>query len=308
MKRNLVVRLGAAAILCLLAIDASAREPGIASLYPPGQTAGLPIALPSPHGAYLTSRTAYYNAAVVNNAGQATGRQYEIESESIALTWVPEGHILGGATYKASISVPFAYATQYRSAPLPTAMQGTVSAFGMGNPRVQLADLAWSLGDGFYASTGFTFYAPLGRYGVSDPVDVGANFWTFEPSLGFTYFKDGWNASLQALYHINTENPANRYFSGDQLFLNATLTKNIEGFDFGPISSYQKQVSGDYNAGGRTTYGGLTAQPSEQFALGGSLGHRLGSVYLQLMYTHDITASNATRGDKVWFNVIYKFF
>ncbi|MCX7367222.1 MAG: transporter [Alphaproteobacteria bacterium] len=308
MKFDPIRRLGAAAILCLLSIDAAAREPGIASVYPPGQTLGTAIAVPLRPGAYVTSRTAYYNAAVVNNDGHPTGRQYDIESESLALTWVPEGHVLGGATYKASISVPFAYATQHRSAPLPAAMQGTVSAFGMGNPKVQLVDLAWPLGDGFYAATGFGIYAPLGRYGVTDPVDIGANFWTFEPSLGFTYLKDGWNASLHALYNTNTENPANRYLSGDQLFVNATITKNIAGFDFGPVSSYQKQVSGDYNAGGRTTYGGLTAQPTEQFAMGGSIGHRMDNVYLQLMYTHDISAHNAMRGDKVWLNLTYKFF
>lgn len=301
-------RLAALAALCLLAMDAAAREPGIMSVSPPGGSLGVPIAVPAPPGAYIASRTAYYNAAVMNRDGQATGRQYEIESESIQLTWVPEGHVLGGATYKASINVPLIESTQYRSAPLPASMQGTVSAFGMGNPKFQLVDLAWPLGDGFHAATGFAVYAPLGRYGVSDPIDVAANFWTFEPGLAFSYFKDGWNATLQALYHTNTVNPANRYLSGDQIFLNATLTRNIAGFDFGPVSYYQKQVTGDNNGGGRTTYGGITAQPSEQFAMGGSLGHRLGSVYLQLMYTHDISAYNSTRGDKVWFNVTYKFF
>lgn len=307
MKLETTRRLAATAALCLLALDAAAREPGIAPVFPPGQTLGTPIAVPLPPGGYIASRTAYYSAAVVNGDGNPTGRYYEIESEAIQLTWVPEGQVLG-ATYKAFVLLPFVEATQYRSAPLPAAMQGTVSEFGMGNPKVQLVDLAWSLGDGFYAATSFGVYLPLGRWGANDPVDVGANFWTFEPGFGLTWLKDGWNASLHALYHTNTVNPTNRYLSGDQLFLNATLTRDIAGFDFGPVSYYQKQVTGDANGGGRTSYGGITLQPAEQLAVGASLGHRLGSVYLQLMYTHDLSAHNAMRGEKIWLNVTYKFF
>jgi hypothetical protein len=306
-ERTRARRAAAIVVLCFTATVVEAREPGIAPLYPPGQSLGPAIAVPLPRGLYFGSRTSYYDALLMNNEGQPAGQHLSIASEALQITWVPGWEILG-ASYKMFVLAPFASVNQNRTYPLPPSMRGTASQIGAANLKFQFFDLSWSLGDGFYAATGISVYFPIGQWALNAPINIGANFWTFEPSLAFSYFKDGWNASLHALYDTNTVNPKNQYYSGDQLFLNATLTKNFEGFNIGPVSYYQKQVTNDYNHGGVGVFGGATALPTEQFALGGVISHQFDKIYIQLMYTQDIYARNAIQGSRVWLNLSYKIF
>lgn len=303
MRRLSLLAFGTA---CLGIAAAQAREPGIAPLFPPGLTLGVPIAATAPPGFYLTSRSARYDGQVINHLGQYAGRRITALSEALQLTWIPDWRPLG-ATLRIFVAQPVVYVEENRTAPVPAAMQGWVSRGGFANTKLQPFELAWSLGDGFFASAGFGFYVPDGDWALNAPINIGANFWTFEPDLGFTYFKDGWNASLHVVYNTNTWNQANHYYSGDQLFLNATVTKNIEGFDFGPVAYWQREVGSDVNAGGRTVFGGTTIQPAEQTALGATLGHPFGRFYAQLMYTQDVYARNALMGGKAWLNLSYRF-
>jgi hypothetical protein len=143
---------------------------------------------------------------------------------------------------------------------------------------------------------------------ISSAGDTGANCWTLEPSLAFTYFNYGWNLTVHALLNTNTVNPGNQYLSGAQLFLNFTATKNIAGFHVGPVAYYQKQVTGDANFGGPSVFRGQTFLAPEQYAIGGSVIHRFERTSVQFMVTQDVFARNAIQGTKVWLNVSYKLF
>ncbi|MET0660743.1 MAG: hypothetical protein ABW110_21575, partial [Steroidobacteraceae bacterium] len=120
-------------------------------MFPPGQTLGLPIAVPLPPGFYVGSRTAFYDATLINNEGQPTGQRLIIASEAIQLIWAPGWRLLG-ADYRMSLLQPFAAITQDRSYPFPPAMRGSNSQSGAANLKFHFLDLSWSLGNGFFGA------------------------------------------------------------------------------------------------------------------------------------------------------------
>ena len=179
---------------------------------------------------------------------------------------------------------------------------------GFANPLFQVADLSWTLGNGFYINAGFGVFPPIGQYGFNAPINLGAPFWTFEPSAALTYFKDGWTISAQAFFDINTVNPVNNYYSGTEIVVNATLTKLLfDRVNFGPVAYWYKQVTGDANWGGPNVYGGITSPPGDDLAIGASLSTQFGPLTAQLMFTQDVYVVNGIGGAKGWFNLIYHF-
>lgn len=289
----------------LMTAEAQAREPGAGALFPPGLTLGIPIAFPVPTGFYIDSRMTYYSAALIDDTGRASGQYADIAGDAFLAIWAPGWKLLGGS-YKMFLLAPFTDITQNRTTPLPASAHGKANQFGLATLKLQPFDISWELADGLYAAAGFGVYFPVGPWSPVAAVNAGSNFWTFEPTLAVTYFKDGWNISLHAAYDINTTNPVSNYTSGNELFVNATLTKNIEGFDTGPVGYYTRQVTADWNGG--AYYTGATSLPPEQYAIGGAVGRRFERFYLQLMFTQDVYARNTYMGSKAWFNVTVKAF
>lgn len=290
-----------AAAAALVSVSAQAREPGIAPQFPPGQTLGLANAVSPPPGLYLMNRLAWYDANLRNDEGRDTGQHATVRSEAIQLTWVPGVKVLG-ADYKAFVNVPLVDMTVTRRFS-NTGKPGRYHTSGMADPKVQPLDLSWSLGDGWYVGTGLGVYLPIGTYHTGADINIGQHFWTVETGVAVSYFKDGWNASAHVLYDINSENKDNHYRSGDQVFVNATLTRNLAGWDVGPVGYYQKQVTEDHNNGGISTFRGTTASPAEQVAAGLLASHALGPAKITAFVTHDIEARNTLGGDKFWLNV-----
>ena len=292
------------ALTLVLGSVVAAREPGVGTSIPPGVTAGQANAVPLTPGFRVGSLASYYDAYVVGPGSQSTGLHYQLPNVTIMATWAPDLTILGAA-YKAFTLVPIIGANLYSDAPATPPMRGSFSQFGIANPLLQIADLSWTLGNGFYVNVGFGLFFPIGQYAFNAPITLGAPFWTFEPSASFTYYNDGWTISAQAFYDINTINPVNSYYSGDQLVVNATVMKLIRGFNVGPVGYWSKQVTGDANYGGPRVYGGINAPPGDDLAVGGSISTQFGKVSMQLMFTQDVYVVNGLGGSKGWFNLSY---
>ena len=284
---------------------AVAREPGVGLAYVPGITLGQANAVPLTPGVRLANRSTYYDALPVGPDGGPTGLRLYTPADIVTLTWVPEWKVLE-ATYKAFVVAPFASSTLVRGAPVAPAARGTFTQAGAGNPKLQFADLSWTLGEGFYVNAGFGVYFPIGAWSASSPINIGAPFWTFEPSAAVSYFKDGWTASLQAVYDTNTTNSVNGYYSGDQVFLNATLMRNFDGVNVGPVGYWQKQVSNDANYG-TGVLAGQVSPPGQQLAVGGTVTTQFGNLSVQVMVTQDVYAQNSLLGTKGWLTFSYHF-
>jgi hypothetical protein len=294
------------ALMLIAGSAASAREPGIGPSIPPGVSLGQANAVPLTPGLRLASRSSYEDTNVLGNNSQATGLRNQIANETVLVTWVPGFDFLG-ASYKTFVLVPFLDFTLISDAPAPKATRGTFTQYGIANPLLQIIDLSWTLGNGFYVNTGFGVFLPIGQWNFNAAINSGAPFWTFEPSASFSYFKEGWTASVIAYLDINTTNPVNNYYSGEVMVLNATFMKLIGGFNIGPVGYWLKQVTNDANYGGPTVYGGLNAPPGEELALGATISTQFGNLSIQLMFTQDVYAQTSTYGSKGWLSFSYHF-
>lgn len=282
-----------------------AREPGVAPVMPPGATMGIPVAAPLPDGLYVNILTSYYDVQLKDNSGHFSGLDGTAIDPALQVIWVP-GFELFGAKYKAYILQPTLYMTQTRSSPFPPPLRGDASTYTNANIQIQPIDLSWTLAPGLFFNAGFSVFAPTGQWGLNDPINAGANFWTFAPNFALTYLHDGWNYSLQGWYYANTENSVSRYRSGNEIMFDATITKDIGGINVGPVAYYYKQVSQDRNFG--ASYGGSVSGDAEKYAVGGAISARIGDVNVLMMYTHDVYIRNTVGGGKAWLTFSYKIF
>ncbi|WP_164662306.1 transporter [Tropicibacter sp. Alg240-R139] len=278
-----------AALIALVGSAAEAREPGVPPSVPPGSTIGIPIAANPPPGFYLSSLNNYNNLELKDNNGDDVGVGLDVASTALHLMWVPGINLLGG-DFRAHIVQPFLHVDQSSSfGPISSGTE-----FDLGNTQISPVGVSWAIAPGQSVAADLVFVAPTGKWTAADPVNTGANFWTFAPSLSYTYFTDDWNASVQLQYFTNTENKSNNYKSGDEILANFTALKDIGGFKIGPVGYYRKQVSSDTNSG--TAFGGTISGKAEQLGLGLGLSTRVGPVGVVGRLTHDVKAKNAAAG------------
>jgi hypothetical protein len=146
----------------------SAREPGIGPSIPPGVTLGEANAVPLTPGLRVASRSSYEDSNVLGRNSQATGLRNQVANETILVTWV-RGFDLLDASYKTFVLVPFLDFTLNSEAPAPKARRGTFKQYGIANPLLQIADLSWDLGNGFFINAGFGVFFPIGQYAFNAP-------------------------------------------------------------------------------------------------------------------------------------------
>lgn len=297
MARNRLALIAAAAMAWGGA--AVAREPGVPLVVPPGNTMGVAIGANPPPGFYLGSRNGYWDAKLRNDDGDDAGQSNRLFDSALQGIWVPGSEILGGS-YRALVTIPFIHNDQTRSDPFPPPLQGSDGNGGVGPIEISPIGLSWQIQPGIFASAALSFYTPVGGFDAAAPINIGGDFWTVAPSLGFSYLRDGWNLSASAAYFISAENRSTDYKSGDELLVNATAFKDFGGWSVGPVGYWRKQMTADSNNG--ADYGGTTQPKSEQVALGLGASHRFGPLDINLNVTRDVYIRDTVGGDKIWLN------
>jgi len=279
----------------MTATVAGAREPGVPPSVPPGNTLGLPIGASPPPGFYLNSLSSTNSLTLKDASGNSVGADVTLSDTAVQLMWVPGIKLFGG-DYKAFILQPLLNIDQDSTfAPVASG-----SKLGLGNTEIHPIDISWALGGGHFVSAGFSVFAPTGYWSASAPVNTAGNFWTFAPSLGYSYLNDGWNTSIHLQYFTNTRNKTSKYRSGNEVLVNVTAMKDLGGFSLGPIAYYRKQLQADSNGG--TMYGGTVAGKAEQLALGLGYAGRVGAANVNVNLTHDVMAKNTLGGTSLHVN------
>jgi len=288
----------AAGVLALgLAGPALAREPGVPTSMPVGGTMGVPVGASPPPGLYLSSRTGFADFTLYDDNGDEVGVDLSVRDTAFQFIWVP-GTKLWGGDYKALTTIPLLSIDQTLSAGLGG---GQADRLSFGQIEVRPLDVSWQVEPGIFVSTGVSIFAPTGNWSASEAVNTQGNFWTVAPSVGFSYLRDGWNASLHAIYFTNTRNNDNDYKSGDELVVNMTALKDVGGWSIGPVGYWRKQITEDDNNG--SAFGGGTAGKAEQLGLGLGVTRRIGAAELNVNFTKDIEHKNTVAGDRLWVNV-----
>lgn len=281
------------AALACMALPALAREPGVPTNVPPGSTIGVPIAAQLPPGWYFSSRSGYSRERDYDANGHYTGAKLTIKDSAAQFLWVP-GFELLDAQYRAFFTFPLLNLDL-------SAAGGAITddSFGITSMEIRPVELSWQIAPGIFTNAGVSFHTPA-HWKDTKLVNSGGNFWSISPSVGISYMRDGWDLSLHGLYFANTRNEDSGYKSGDEILINATATKDIGGFQVGPVAYWRRQITDDSNHG--SFYGGSIAGRANRAGVGLSVTKRLGPVEVNLSFTHDVVHENTTAGNRLWLN------
>lgn len=309
----------AAAWIVLQTRAASAREPGAADNFAPGSSVNIPVGSLPPPGISIVNYVSSVWGPEVNALGNNAG--YNVSSKAyVAQLWWNPGVKFLGADYGAFILQPFADVTIANHLSAAIAKQGTTAQFGAANTVFKPVNLSWALASHLYFSLAAGFYAPDGSYTtpINTPstftINIGNDFWTFEPEFGLSYREsgpNGYNLTLHGLYDTNSTNPTTGYRSGDQVFLDFTATKALGPVNVGLVGYYTKQVTADHDFSHFYQPIGLplsvdtidvTSRP-ERFGIGGTIGGKIGPALIDISYMRDAIAVSDIKGSTILLHV-----
>jgi hypothetical protein len=293
-----------------LAPPALALEPGAHPPFLPGSTGGVPIGAIPPPGFYVSSLTTY-GEGLFHPDGRATPpgvrhpRSQYVLTEGLTFTWVPDITVLG-ARYGASVQQTYVFKTVTNLPPRGR----THDEDGFNNLLVSPLNLAWKLPSDFFVSARFAVHLRTGQYDRHDQVYIANNFWTFEPSVGVSYLRGGFDVSLHLVYDIMTENtsssaPGNvhsRYQSGNIFAANYSVSQAFGSWRFG-MTGFGLQQTHDDSAGGRS----LPGAKISRVGLGPLVEYNTKWVGVNLYYTHDVSWRGGFGGDTFFLRATVKF-
>jgi hypothetical protein len=259
-------------------------------------------------------------------------------AQAVPLLWVPGWNFLG-ATYSASVVQAF-YTFVACGGPGTTGGNcgGGTPISGGGfvytNTFIQPIALSWKVGGGWFIGAAFSFTPPDGtrQSGTPNP-----DYWTFEPSLAFSYLGNNWVASANFFYDINTRSqgvcctPGANITSGNALYGDLTALYKIGKWSVGPVGYFETQTTNDTGActvttttptvvttttppGTTVTRAGATTTSSicgryQTAAAGALVGYDFGPVDLQLWVTDSFVGQNTPQGVgglNVWSRIGFK--
>ena len=287
-----------ATLLLATATTAFAREPGVGNIVPPGATLGVPIGANPPPGFFFSSRTTLSFGELKDANGDNAGVDLNVAATVLQLHYTP-GVTIWGGDYRAMALVPLVHLDQTIGAPLPAVLHGRTTGFGVGDVTLSPFNLSWMVEPGVFVTIGTSVNVPTGKF---DPngLSFGTNTWGGTLELGYSYLRDGWNASAHLVYSTQAENDETNYKSGDELLLNLTALKDVGGFSIGPVGYWRKQIESDGNSG--TFYGGVASGRAEQIGFGIGFSTQMAAGELNMNLVHDVVAENAVGGTTLQVN------
>lgn len=261
--------------------------------YLAGLTVGVPIGMLPSQGLYFADDLDLVDGTIRNGGGHGIAN-ITAAVDLPQLLYNPGIEILG-AKYAFLIVTPLS--TVGIQSPL-----GKENATGVFNPYIAPLNLSWALSKQLFVSASFGVYLPMGTYDSTAPLNIANNFTTFEPALGVTYLKDGWDLSASLRSDFNTEDTANQYHSGDILSVDYSVTKAFGDWKAG-VGGYTVDQFTDDTIDGVN----MPASPSNglgrtvlKSSLGPIIGYNFGKASVQVSYLHDFVGKNYGGGDNVF--------
>jgi hypothetical protein len=174
------------------------------------------------------------------------------------------------------------------------------------------------VGGGWFIGAAFAVTPPDGtrQSGTPNP-----DYWTFEPSLAFSYLGNNWVASANFFYDINTKSqgvcctPGTSITSGNALYGDLTAVYKIGKWSVGPVGYFEVQTTNDTGTCTvTTTTAGVTSTSNfcgryQTAAAGALVGYDFGPVDLQLWVTDSFVGQNTPQGVgglNVWSRIGFK--
>ncbi|WP_145145159.1 transporter [Roseomonas gilardii] len=210
---------------------------------------GAPAAgvVPPEPGVYWLNTNVYYSGSASRSLSVPVGRtlsaglKIELFSPSFGAVWVPKLD-LGPFTLGFSVNIPvgFVWAKAFAG---QRDLRQNVS--GLGDIALTPFMLGYHNGSHF-AQVRLDIFAPTGEYDADDIAVVGLNYWTFTPTLAYSYIRPGLEVSVSAGLDFNTRNTKTDYTSGTVAHLDTSVTLDVgSGFGLGVFGAALYQISDD---------------------------------------------------------------
>jgi hypothetical protein len=289
--------MAAVAGLTMAGQQALAKEGG--DQYPQGAEGFMAGALPPP-GFYFLGYGVDYRGDLVDNDGDKvtmpTGESVSIRANAVAgrLLYMSDFQVLGG-NWGAHMVIPL---FDVRVEAGSTSQHKT----GLGDITFDPFVLAWHWKD-FHLATGLDITAPSGRYKAGDLANIGANYWSFEPLVTFTYLnEDGWEGSAKLMYNVKTENTATDYQSGDEFHMDYTLAKHFDDWSVGLGGYFVHQIQ-------RDELNGVEVKDSirKTFAIGPQVKYDYQNMSFIAKWQNEVHSRNTFDGNRFNLKFIYAF-
>lgn len=301
--RTILQSLAATACVCLLtgiATRALAAE-GAASNYFPGAYGTLLVGVAPEPGPVFVDLNLFYSAEVDRAVLQGRAKtNVEIDAFYTLLGgyYFWDAPAIGGRIGIGGY-VPLGYSSLEASL---TSGLGSVSvdedSFGLGDIGLLPASFYWSAGN-FHLNLYELVIAPTGEYDVSESVNIGRNYWSFDTVVAATWFnaETGTEISVIPGLMINTENSDTDYRTGTEFHVDAVVNQFLsETFAVGVVGYAYKQIEGDSGSGAI-----LGDFKGESYGLGLALSwvpeFGGGNVAITGGWLHDLDATNRLEAD-----------
>lgn len=141
----------------------------------------------------------------------------------------------------------------------------TTKSLGFYNTQIMPEALSWSIGHHSYIAERLTVWLPDGRsaftyhkqsgYSLS-PACVAQHYWSFEPSLSYSYIGQKINFTVNNIFDFNTTDVKTAYHTGDIYHLDWTVAQNFGPLSLGVIGTYTRQFTDDTKFGIPVANGG----------------------------------------------------
>lgn len=255
-----------------------------------GVNEGLAAGALPPKGLYFINDSYWATYQLYDGHGNSIkGTDLNAYVDVPILVWVPGCKFLG-ADYGVAVAQPFDF----------TSFEGLEDHWGTFNTVLVPGILSWALPYDFHIAGSFAVYADdatsAPRLKGQNYIPNGNGFWTFEPGIGVSWLHDGWNISADFHIDFSTENNDTHYQSGNEIWVDYTLTKTIGKWTFGAGAYQENQISDDTKDGKNVLNKTFT-----NFGAGPIVGYNFGPVIATASYNWGIITHNDVGGD--WFNL-----
>lgn len=269
--------------------------------YPNGAENFLAGALPPP-GNYFINYLGYYDGEYRDSNGdKVPGLQVSAVFNALRYIYVSNHQILGGSFGMHAI-LPFVY--QSLDTPFPTIGNGDV--FGLGDMIIGPLIIGWHFPPEWHVTVGLDISLPTGKYSSTDPTDsIGANYYSFEPILAFTYLSQGgFEVSAKLMYNIKTRNDDTDYESGDEFHMDYLIGQHFGPWAVGIGGYYLKQTTDDTLNGQQV---GPDGNRGQVFAFGPAVKYDYQGMSFVGAWDYETNAENRFQGNKFFLKFITAF-
>ena len=306
MKQKFIFALAIAA--SLLPSITRAEEGGSAH-YAPGATADFIDALPGKPALVIADAFTYYEGSAtppIDFAGNPTiNANATLFANSIFALYETPLSVLGG-NYAVATVIPYVWLSvdgKVTAGPLTGKVHDSTD--GLGDITLYPFILGWTNSMDMKYDVRLGIYAPTGAYEKGQLANAGRNYWTFEPTVSFSWLssKIGTEFTLFAGFDVNTKNNDTDYQSGASFHLDGTVAQHLPlagGFaGVGAEGFVYYQISADSGSGAT-----LGSFEGHTIGVGPvvSYAHKVGKYDFagEVKWLPEVDVQNRLKGDYLW--------